>query len=123
MLDKLTTILVVGKIEPYLPTLKALGYAVSVRVPEKGTLGFVILAGQAGEIMLQTRTSLADDLPAVARRKPSHLLYADVPSLAKATKALGKTKLLVPRRTTFYGANEMWFQLADGQILGIAERA
>jgi hypothetical protein len=123
MLQKLTTILIVAKIEPSLPVWKALGYAVTVRVPEKGPLGFVILAGAAGEVMLQTRVSLAEDLPVVAKRKPSHLLYANVPSLAKATKVLAKTKLLVPKRTTFYGADEAWFELPDGQILGIAERA
>jgi hypothetical protein len=123
MLDKLTPLLVVAKIEPCLPIWKALGYEVTVRVPEKGTLGFVILVGKAGEVMLQTEKSLADDLPVVAKRKPTHLLYADVPSLAKATKSLAKAKLLVAKRTTFYGANEAWFELPDGQILGISERA
>ena len=116
-------LLVVAKIEPCLPIWKALGYEVTVRVPEKGTMGFVILVGKAGEVMLQTKKSLADDLPAVAKRKPTHLLYADVPSLAKATKSLAKAKLLVAKRTTFYGANEAWFELPDGQILGISERA
>ncbi len=123
MLQKLTTILLVAKIEPCLAVWKALGYAVTVRVPEKGPAGFIILAGPAGEVMLQTRASLGQDLPIVAKRKPSHLLYADVPSLTRATKALAKTKVLVPRRTTFYGANETWFELSDGQILGIAERS
>ena len=51
------------------------------------------------------------------------LLYAESLRLTKATKSLAKAKLLVPKRTTFYGANEAWFELADGQILGISERA
>jgi hypothetical protein len=123
MLEKLTPILVVSDIDVCLPTWRALGYEVTVRVPETGKPGFVILVGEAGELMLQTQASLKEDLPAVAKRKPSHLLYADVPSLVKAKKALAHAEVLVPRRKTFYGANEIWFELADGQILGIAERA
>ena len=123
MLDKLTTILIVPSIEPCLPAWQALGYSVAVRVPEKGTLGFVILAGKAGELMLQTAASLAEDLPAIAKREPDHLLYADVPSLAKATKVLETAKVLVPERKTFYGANEIWFELPGGAILGAAERS
>jgi hypothetical protein len=121
MIEKLTPILVVDRIEPCLVAWKALGYEVTVRVPEKGTLGFVILAGKAGEIMLHTKDSLGEDLPAVARKKASQLLYADVPSLAKAVKAFGDAKQLVPKRTTFYGADEVWLELSDGQILGLAE--
>jgi hypothetical protein len=34
MLEKLTTILIVAKIEPSLPIWKSLGYAVTVRVPD-----------------------------------------------------------------------------------------
>jgi hypothetical protein len=71
--------------------------------------------------MLQTRASLADDMPAVAKKKPSHLLYGDVDSLAKATAALSDARVLVPRRKTFYGAEEVWFELEDGKILGLAE--
>ena len=38
---KLTTLFVVDAIEPCLPTWEALGYAVTVRVPDEGPLGFV----------------------------------------------------------------------------------
>ena len=80
-LEKITTLLVVDSIEAVLPTWNKLGYSVSVRVPETGTLGFVILQGEPGELMLQTKRSLKEDLPAVAKLKPAHLLYADVKSL------------------------------------------
>jgi len=71
--------------------------------------------------MLQTRASLAEDLPDVARRKPQTLLYADVPSLADAKKALRGATVIVPRRKTFYGATEAWLELEGGIILGLAE--
>jgi hypothetical protein len=123
-LKKLTTLLVVETIEPALESYEALGYSVEVRVPESGTLGFVILRGpapQAAELMLQTRASLAEDLPDVAKKKPPFLLYADVESLAKARRALSGAKPLVEERTTFYGATESWVELPEGTILGLAE--
>jgi hypothetical protein len=120
-LKKLTTLLVVEHIEPQLPTWQRLGYAVVARVPEEGPCGFVILAGPAGELMLQTRESLAEDLPAVAARKPTHVLYGDVPSLAEAKRALPGATVLVGQRTTPYGATEAWLQLEDGVVLGLSE--
>ena len=122
-LKKLTTLLVVDAIEPCLPTWQQLGYAVTVRVPETGAAGFVILNGPAGELMLQTRASLADDLPAVAARRPSPVLYADVASLETEKAALPGAKVLVAHRKTFYGANEAWLQLEGGTILGLSEHA
>jgi hypothetical protein len=120
-LDKLTTLLVVDRIEDCLPTWEKLGYSVSVRVPTSGAAGFVILHGAAGELMLQTRASLADDLPAVAARHPSFLLYADVKSLSAARKTLSGATVIVAERETFYGANESWLELEQGTILGLAQ--
>ncbi|MBF5043570.1 hypothetical protein FGE12_14330 [Aggregicoccus sp. 17bor-14] len=120
-LKKLTTLLVVDRIEPCLSTWQALGYAKVMQVPETGAAGFAILAGPAGELMLQTRESLAEDLPVVAALKPTHVLYADVPSLAEAKRALSGARVLVEQRTTFYGATESWLQLVGGTVLGLAE--
>lgn len=118
---KLTTLFVVDRIEPCLAQWEALGYKVAVRVPDAGPLGFVILKSKLGELMLQTKKSLAEDLPSVARKKHSTLLYADVPSLTEAKKALPDAEVLVPRRKTFYGATEAWLELEGGVILGLAE--
>lgn len=119
--QKITTLLVVEAIEPCLPTWEALGYTIAVRVPETGPLGFVILKSKLGELMLQTKRSLAEDLPDVATRRPTYLLYADVASLTEAKKALRSATVLVPRRKTFYGATEAWFELGGKVILGLAE--
>jgi hypothetical protein len=122
-LTKLTTLLVVDAIEPCLPTWQALGYAISVRVPEQGTLAFCILSGPAAEVMLQTNASLAEDLPDVHAHRPTHLLYGEVASLESAKPALEAAKVLVPQRKTFYGAKEIWFELPGRMILGLAEHA
>jgi hypothetical protein len=123
-LKKLSTLLVVDEIEPALENYRALGYTLELRVPETGTLGFVILRGptpEAAELMMQTRASLAEDLPIVAKKKPSFLLYADVDSLAKARRGLTGVKVLVEERKTFYGATESWLELPEGTILGLAK--
>jgi hypothetical protein len=123
MLQKLTTLLVVEAIEPCLPSWQKLGYEITVRVPAEGPLAFAILVSSAGELMLQTRVSLAEDLPAVAAKEPTHLLYGDVASLATASKSLADARVLVPLRKTFYGADEIWFELENGAILGLAQHA
>ena len=120
-LQKLTTVAIVDAIEPALPSYEALGYQVIVRVPDSGTLGFVIMKGAAGELMLQTRASLAEDLPEIAQRKPSAMLYGDVRSLADSKRALREAKVLIAQRKTFYGASEAWLELPGGTFLGLAE--
>ncbi len=120
-LKKLTPILIVDAIEPCLPTWKSLGFEVSTSVAHGDTLGFAILTQAKGELMLQTKASLTEDLPAVAETKPASLLYADVTSLAQASEQLKECRVLVPKRKTFYGATEIWVQTAAGQILGLAE--
>lgn len=120
VLQKLTTVVIVEAIEPALPSYQALGYQLTVRVPDSGTLGFAIMNGPAGELMLQTRTSLAEDLPDIARRNPGLLLYGDVRSLAEAKRALPDAKVIVAERKTFYGATEAWLELPGGTFLGLA---
>ena len=120
-LAKLTTLLVVDRIEPCLPSWEKLGYAVLARVPEQGVADFVMLKGNAGELMLQTRKSLSSDLPAIAERKPAFVLYADVASLTAAKAALPDAKVIVSERKTFYGAKEAWLELEGGVLLGLAE--
>jgi hypothetical protein len=123
-LKKITTLLVVDQIEACLPSWQALGYSLTVRVPETGKLDFAILKGPssgAAELMLQTRASLGEDLPLVAKKKPAFLLYADVDSLEPARRALPEAKVLVEERTTFYGATESWLELPGGTILGLSQ--
>jgi len=120
-LDKLTTLLVVDRIEPCLLPWEKLGYTVVARVPEAGEADFVLLRGHAGELMFQTRKSLASDLPGVAERTPEFLLYADVASVAEAKKAIPDAKVLVNERKTFYGATESWVVLEGGVVLGLAQ--
>jgi uncharacterized glyoxalase superfamily protein PhnB len=123
-ITKVTPILVVDRIEPCLPFWEGqLGYARVVEVPHEGALGFVVLTRAGSEIMLQTRASVAVDLPAVAARAPATVLYADVASLDDALAATAGTTVLVPPRTTFYGAREAAVLDPAGNVVIFAEKA
>ncbi len=119
---KVTPILVVDAIEPALPFWqRQLGFEKVVEVPHEGRLGFVLLARDGHEVMLQTRASLAADLPAVAALAPACAVYCDVDSIDAALRATGEAEVLVPRRTTFYGAEEVWVRDPNGAVVGLAE--
>lgn len=123
-ITKSTPITIVREIEPSLEFwVGKLGYQKTVEVPHEGKLGFVILTKDASEVMLQTRASLRADLPALAEllREGSTLLYTDVDSLEAAQQALKGAEILVPTRTTFYGAKEFYAREPGGQIVGFAE--
>jgi uncharacterized glyoxalase superfamily protein PhnB len=122
-ITKVTPILVVDSIEPCLPFWEGqLGYTRVVEVPHEGALGFVLLTRAGGEIMLQSRASVAVDLPAVARRTPTTVLYADVASLDEALAATAGATVLVEPRTTFYGAREAAVLDPAGNVVIFAEK-
>jgi uncharacterized glyoxalase superfamily protein PhnB len=118
-ISKVTPILFVDSIEASLLFWeKQLGYEKVVEIPHEDRLGFVILSrAGAGELMLQTRASLAADLPAIAALEPDALLYVDVDSVEIALKEAGAAKVLVPPRDTFYGAREAAVVEPSGQIV------
>lgn len=120
-IKKVTPLLVVDRIEPSLGFYEKLGYGTVISVPHEDRLGFVLLAQDASQIMLQTRESLAVDLPAVHQHGATSLLYVDVESLEAALAAAGAAEILVPPRTTFYGAREAYVREPSGQVLAFAE--
>ncbi len=121
-ITKLTTILVVDAIEPALPLWTGpLGFEAKISVPHAGRAGFVLLARGDHAVMMQTRASLADDLPAIAELGVGCILYADVPSLEAAVAAVKGAVVLVPERKTFYGAREVFIRDASGTVLGFAQ--
>ncbi len=105
---QVTANLIVDEIEPCLPFwVERLGFQKSVEVPHEGRLGFVILKLGAAELMLQTRASIADDVAPFGEGHYRSLLYIRVDDLAPIRKALNDYPLVVPERTTFYGAREL----------------
>ena len=121
----LAPILFCEAVEPSLPFwTEGLGFAVTTEVPEGDALGFVILEREELQVMLQTRASVAADLPALEEevmRGPASLFLRveSVEGAAEALEGYG-AEVVVPRRTTFYGADEIFVRSPDGAIVGLA---
>jgi hypothetical protein len=122
-ITKVTPVRIVDRIEPCLPFwCEALGYAKTAEVPHGERLGFVLLENDAGEIMLQTRASLADDIGAAAALDPHTVLFVEVKSLEAARDATRSAKVLVQERTTFYGMRETVVLDPAGTVVVFAEK-
>ena len=123
-LAKATPVFIVDRIEPSLPFwCRGLGYTKRVEVPHGDALGFVILQGASGEVMLQTRASLAEDLPAVAARKPEVVYFLEVDSVSAALEVAKGAAVLVADRTTPYGTRESVVVAPGGLVVIFAEHA
>ncbi|KFL37449.1 VOC family protein [Arenimonas donghaensis] len=122
-LKRITAVLPVQAIEPCLPFWEAVGMVRTVEVPHGDRLGFVILAGHGLEVMLQSHDSIADDVPAQAEQaRSSHAyLFIEVADIDAIEAALAGFTLLLPRRTTFYGATEVGYREPGGHVVTFAQ--
>jgi hypothetical protein len=122
---KLTPVLIVEAIEPCLSFwIDRLGFTKTVEVPHGEQLGFVILVRDGVEVMYQTRASVLGDVPAVADTPfRGTLLYFEVDDLDAVEEALAGVPLVIPRRTTFYGAQEIIVREPAGNVVTFAQFA
>jgi hypothetical protein len=105
---QVTANLIVDNIEACLPFwIERLRFEKTVEVPHGPALGFVILERGSAELMLQTRASLADDIKPLGEETYRSFLYIRVDDLRPIREALDGYPLVVPERTTFYGAHEL----------------
>ena len=120
---KLTPILIVDAIEPCLPFwLDRLGFTKTTEVPHEDRLGFVILERDGIEVMYQTIDSVAADLPALASLpRGGSILFIEVDDITAIERAMAGADIVVPRRSTFYGADEVFAREPGGHIVGFAE--
>jgi len=117
---KLSPVLIVERIEPCLPFWEKLGFTKTAEVPHEGALGFVILACDGIEVMYQTVASVMADVPALGKKTSAASLYLEVSALDPVLKKLAGVPLLVPRRKTFYGADEVFVREPGGNVVGFA---
>jgi len=131
-LRKATPVLVVDRIEPIIPFWSKLGVTPSTEVPDgianDGRLAFVILAAEGIEIMYQTTSSFREDLLKSAsvkeafRPEPQQTtLFVEVSQLSEIESKLSDERLIMPRRTTFYGSTEVAYTDPAGNIIVFAE--
>lgn len=118
----ITANLYVEEIEPSLPFWERLGFTRLAEVPEGDRLGFVILQHGNTQVMYQTRASVAGDVAALGDTPMrGTLLFIEVDDLESVIRSLGDTPLIVPRRTTFYGADEVIVREPAGNVVTFAQ--
>ncbi len=123
-LKKLTPILYVERIEPAIPFwVDRLGFARTAEVPHEDHLGFLILQKDDVEVMYQTRDAVQADAPALAERLPMEgsMLFIEVDDLDAVESAMEGVERVVPRRKTFYGADELFVREPAGNVVGFAQ--
>jgi uncharacterized glyoxalase superfamily protein PhnB len=123
-MKKLTPIIIVEEIEPCLGFwVERLGFAKTIEVPDGDALGFAAVESGAVEVMYQSRASVAADVPALAEGAldRSGALFIEVESLDEILPKLEGVEVVVPERTTFYGAREIFVRAPCGTVVGFAE--
>lgn len=122
----LSPLITVDAIEPCLSFWTGpLGFEMVASVPHGDGLGFAMLVRDQVTIMYQTRASVADDLPAVLERldgggRPALFIKVEtLDPLVAALEAAG-AEVVVPRRTTFYGMDELFVAAPCGTVVGLA---
>jgi hypothetical protein len=126
-MKKLTPVFVVERIEPCLEFwVGRLGFEKTVEIPEGDELGFVILVRGNVEIMYQSRESLKKDTPALAAAPAGSVslnaTYIEVSDIDDVVKRLAGWDVVVPRRTTFYGATEIGVREPAGNLIVFAQQ-
>jgi len=121
---RITPVLFVPEIEPCVAFWsERLGFEKTVEVPEGDRLGFVILRKGDVEIMYQSFTSAEKDAPVIAKEinQGRTFLYVDVEGLDDVIAAMKGVNVVVPPRTTFYGAKEIGVNDPAGHVIMFAE--
>lgn len=120
-LKRITPILLVDEIEPCIPFWEALGFDKMADVQHEGRLGFVILEKSGLEIMYQTRASVEADIPALGDALGGGtFLFLEVMDLDATIEAIEGAPLVVPRRRTFYGMDEICVREPGGNAITFA---
>jgi uncharacterized glyoxalase superfamily protein PhnB len=118
-LNKLSPVLVVDAIEPCLSFwVDRLGFTRITEVPDGDRLGFVILQKDGIEVMYQSRESVRKDIPVLADAPAGGTtLYIDVADVVAVERAVKGAEVVVPRRKTFYGADEIGVREPGGNAV------
>ncbi|HWX54462.1 MAG TPA: VOC family protein [Verrucomicrobiae bacterium] len=123
---RITPVLYVKEIEPCVKFwVERLGFEKTVEVPEGDRLGFVILQKDGVEIMYQSFASAEKDAPAAAKEINGGrtFLYIEVDKLQTVIDAMKDANVVIPVRTTFYGAKELGVKDPAGHVIVFAEMA
>src|SRR5437588_9321375 len=116
---KITAVLLVNEIEPCLEFWVRLKFEKTIEVPNSGKLAFVALQSGNAEVMYQTFNSV--DKSAKSLRRGPTFLYIEVDNLDETMAAIKAAPVVMPVRTTFYGAKEIVVTEPSGHVITFAQ--
>jgi uncharacterized glyoxalase superfamily protein PhnB len=122
---KITPILFAQELEPCIRFwIDRLGFQKTVEVPEGDKIAFAILEKNGLELMYQSFASVEKENAATgaAARKGPSFLYIEVEDLNAALEAAQGTEIVMPVRTTFYGAKEFGVKDPAGHYFIFAQQ-
>jgi hypothetical protein len=116
---QITPMIYVQEIEPSLPFwIGRLGFEKIAEVPEGNKLGFVMLKKGDAQLMIQTRSSVGNDLPVVSEMaRPSFCLYVVVNDFEDLKKRLAGADVVLAERMTFYHMREILIREPGGNLV------
>ena len=126
VLNRITPVLFVESIEPSAEFWQQrLGFARTIEVPGEQGLGFAAFSDGTLEVMYQTYASGAEDVAALAaaQRQGPTFLFVQVADIDAVAEALQGVEIVMPRRTTFYGATEIGYREPGGHLVTFAQFA
>jgi uncharacterized glyoxalase superfamily protein PhnB len=121
---RITPVLLVKEVEPCVKFwVERLGFEKTVEVPDGDRLGFVILQKGGVELMYQSMASAEKDVPTAAKDISGSrtFLYVEVDKLDDLIAAMKGVNVVLPLRTTFYGAKEIGVNDPAGHMVVFAE--
>ncbi|HTS65332.1 MAG TPA: VOC family protein [Candidatus Acidoferrales bacterium] len=124
---KITAVLIVEEIEKSLAFwVDRMAFEKTVDVPDGDKLGFVILARNGAELMMQTISSVRKDEPAFAPEAPQTKgcgLFIEVDDFEDVKRRLDGYPIAMPERLTFYGMREIGISEPNGHTVIFAAKA
>jgi uncharacterized glyoxalase superfamily protein PhnB len=123
-IKRITPVLFAEEIEPCVKFwVEKMGFQKTSEVPGGNKLAFVMLKKGNVELMYQTYASAEKDVPAVSQlvRKGPTFLYIEVDNLEDTIAAIKGAEVVVPVRTTFYGAKEIGVKDPAGHLITFAQ--
>jgi len=121
---KLTPVLFVENIEPCVKFwVERLGFQKTMDVPDGNQLAFAMLQRGNVELMYQSYASADKDVTGISQlaRKGPTFLYVEVENLDETIAAVKGAEVVMPVRTTFYGAKEIGIKDPAGHFITFAQ--
>jgi len=121
---KLTPVLFVEDVEPCVKFwVEQLGFQKTTEVPDGNKLAFAMLQKSNVELMYQSYASADKDVGAISKlvRKGPTFLYVEVDNLDETMAAINGAEVVMPVRTTFYGAREIGIKDPAGHFITFAQ--